>query len=86
VDRCGRRQVVLGQLRERLADIVDGKTNVMQPWAMLFQPGLQRMIGRQRLDKLQLRIPEIEMREPDRALVDNFAKEQPQSDAIAPDL
>jgi hypothetical protein len=58
----------------------------MQASATPGEPRPQRVVGRERFDELQVRVPQVEMREPDGAVVHNFAEQHRQPHAVTPDF
>ena len=68
------------------ADVIHAQTEMMQARSMLREPGLERMIGRERLDELELHVAEVEMREPNRAGVHDFRIKERKPEAIAPNF
>lgn len=84
--RGGWRQPLLGQFDKRLPDVIDTQAEMVQPWTVLSEPGVERMFWRQRFDQLQVRSAEIEVRQTDGAVVNDFAEEYGQTHAISPDL
>ena len=70
----------------RNVNIVHLETCVMQARTLVREPGVQRMIGRQRFDQLEMRVAEIEVRQPDGAIVDDLGTDDGKPEPIAPDF
>lgn len=82
LDRRRDGQAVLRQFDERLPHVVHAKAKVMQAGAVLREPRLERVLGREWLNKLQLRITQIEVREAHSALVNFFTIEYGQPNPV----
>ena len=67
-------------------DVIDVETKMVKAGTVLFEPVLQRVIWRQRLHQLKVRITQIEMGQPDGAVIDVFTVEQGEPHLIAPQL
>jgi hypothetical protein len=68
-------QAVLRQFDESLIYVVHAKAKVMQSGAVFSKPRLERVIEREWLDKLQMRVTQVEVCEPDGTLVNHFTVE-----------
>lgn len=67
-------------------DVVHLETKVMQAGAVLREPGLERVIGRERLDELEVGVAKVEVREADGAAVDDFAAHDGEAELVAPEF
>ena len=74
------------ELGLRSADIGDLETEVMKPSSVLRELATQRVIGRERLDELEVRVAEIEVREADGTVVDNLAAHDGEAEFVVPDF
>jgi hypothetical protein len=59
---------------------------MMQSGAVLCEPGVQGMVGLEGLDKLQVRVPQVKMRQAQGAVVHHLAVQHGKPDAVAPDF
>ena len=83
VCRC---QAELRRLGHGVAHVIDSQAEVMHPGPMFREPGLYWMIGRERLDQLQVRVTHIQVRKANSAVIDLFSVEHRKTELIAPDL
>ncbi len=67
-------------------DIVHFEAKVVQAGAVFREPCLQGMIGRERLDELEVGVAEVEVGEADRAAVDDFGSDDGEAKFVAPGL
>ena len=72
----------IAELRDRRRDVVDAEAHVVQSLAVLVEPGGDRRIGLERLDELQVRVAEIEVREPHRRRRDLLGRPYAKPEAL----
>jgi hypothetical protein len=84
--RRGRRKAGGEQVTVGRGDIVHPETEVMETWTMLGEPGVERVIGRERLHKLEMRVAEVELGEADGAAIHHLGADDGKSQPVAPEL
>jgi hypothetical protein len=74
------------QLGVGSGDVVHFEAEVVQAGAIFREPRVKRMVGAERLDELEVGVPEVEVREANGAVVGDLGAHDGEAELVAPDF